>query len=343
MNAQSLFVVDVNPCSTAVATLSSLQPFLQVDDLQLFESSDAALSYISGRKGRARYARAIVSHYPESRFLRHAILENPAKAREETFFDEFLKSQYQLTLSEYAMAALNPSTGLPLDFDKVVPKEIVLCGAKQEEILTFQEGLVAKGIYPERIEIGSLSSIGGLIHYLRAQQIGSSVIMLEWGQKKSTLAICSARRVELLRSVPFGAEALEEQVRIELGLKDAASAKKMLSMGSFDFAEMGPIILKKFLKELQASEGFFEVQTGQSLKNFIVTLLPPSLSWMQPILGDALGLSLLSPDVSGWLNTLGVKVRPESVDFSKLGSGSFSLLSLLANWKGESDEQKKIA
>jgi len=38
-----------------------------------------------------------------------------------------------------------------------------------------------------------------------------------------------------------------------------------------DFTGMGPVLIKKLLKELQSSIGFYEVQTGQSIGQVMAT------------------------------------------------------------------------
>ena len=63
-------------------------------------------------------------------------------------------------------------------------------------------------------------------------------------------------------------------IQAELGLKDEDSARKLFYSNTFDFTEMGPSLLRKLLKELQASTGFYEVQTGQTIGQLYLALLP---------------------------------------------------------------------
>lgn len=340
MRQQRCLIVDWRTEKPLAAIVSSLETPLVIEKIEAVENLSALKELCKTINPKNRYTRAVVGGYPDSRFLKHAMLENPSKAREDNFFAEFLKSQYQLELEENSVVLLNPATGLPVDLEKVVPKELVIAGAKQQEIVQFQNEIVAHGVYPEQLEIGTLATLGGLMNYQRAQQMGSSSVVLEWGKTQSLLSICSAKRVELLRVIPFGTDALMTQIKTSLGLKDESSTLKILSTGGFDMKEMGPAFLKSFIKELQASAGFFEVQTGQALKNFIIQLLPERFAWVEAVLAQYLGLDLISIDYQGWLNTLEIKTKDEAL-MSGLGRGHLGLISLMINEKFEDNDEKK--
>ncbi len=331
--ALSLFL-DLRPEKPLAAVVSSLTSPSMVEEIVSLEGATALKDLCHRLNPKARYTRANVAIYPDSHFIRHATLENPSKAREANFFETLLKTQYQMELSENSVEILNPSTGVPVDFEKVVPKEILITGAAHKDIVAMQSDVVAQGVYPERLELGTLSTLGGLMHYQRAQQIGSNAVLLEWGAKQSLFCICSAKRVELCRVIPFGTETLLEEIRNDVHFKDISSVQKALSAGTFDFKEMGPLILKPFIKELQASAGFFEVQTGQPLKNFVITLLPPAFGWVEDILTQYMGLTPLSIDYQGWFNTLGLKVRENKIKIEELTRDHLGLVSLMIRGDG---------
>lgn len=332
--ALSLFV-DLRPEKPLAAVVSGLHAPFILEEIVPIEGMAGLKDLCHRLNPKARFTRANIAIYPDSRFLRHATLENPSKAREDNFFEQFLKTQYQMELKEQSVMILNPSTGVAVDFDKVVPKEILITGAAQKDIVASQTDILAQGAFPERLELGTLATLGGLMHYQRAQQMGSSAVHLEWGAKQSLFTICSAKRVELCRAIPFGTETLLEEIKNDLHLKDLTSVQKALSAGSFDFNEMGPEILKPFIKELQASAGFFEVQTGQPLKNFVLTQLPAAFGWVEGILTQYLGLTALSIDYRGWFNTLGFKVREEKVKVAELTRDHLGLVSLMIQGEGK--------
>ncbi len=59
--------------------------------------------------------------------------------------------------------------------------------------------------------------------------------------------------------------------------------------------------MKKLLKELQSSIGFYEVQTGQSIGNVICTQLPASLSWLGTTMAGALTQSGFSQGLAHFM------------------------------------------
>src|SRR5213083_683655 len=92
-------------------------------------------------------------------------------------------------------------------------------------------------------------------------------------------------------------------VQKELGLKDEESARKLFYSNTFDFTGMGPLLIKKLLKELQSSIGFYEVQTGQSVGQVLITQLPPKLSWLEGAVTSNLGIASLKLDPVPWLQS----------------------------------------
>jgi len=117
-------------------------------------------------------------------------------------------------------------------------------------------------------------------------------------------------------------------VQKELGLKDEESARKLFYSNAFDFTGMGATLLKKLLKELQSSIGFYEVQTGQSIGQVICTLLPPKLGWLQTVVAAQLGVPVLDVDIAKWLPARGISMAPgvATGELSNNGLGLFSLM-----------------
>ena len=96
---------------------------------------------------------------------------------------------------------------------------------------------------------------------------------------------------------------------------------------------MGPTLLRKTLKELQASTGFYEVQTGQTIGHIMLTMLPPNLRWIQETLSRNLGIDPLTMDFANWLGDFRIKAS-DSVQLENLDSrwlGLFSLMGLHQN------------
>jgi hypothetical protein len=74
---------------------------------------------------------------------------------------------------------------------------------------------------------------------------------------------------------------------------------------------MGRSLVKKLLKELQSSIGFYEVQTGQSVGQVICTSTPPKLSWLGGAVASALGVSTLSLELVPWLRSRSITIADQ--------------------------------
>jgi hypothetical protein len=103
---------------------------------------------------------------------------------------------------------------------------------------------------------------------------------------------------------------------------------------------MGGTLVKKLLKELQSSIGFYEVQTGQSIGSLFCTQLPASLTWLGTTMGGALGVPLLKVEMTPWLESLNIKLGSD-VTLSQPEEKWFGLVSLLASYQNGTSEEKK--
>ena len=132
--------------------------------------------------------------------------------------------------------------------------------------------------------------------------------------------------------IPQGLEAMIPAVQKEIGLKDAEAAKKLFYSNAFDFTGLGPALIKKLLKELQSSIGFYEVQTGQSIAQVLCTLLPQKLNWLENTISSQLGVASLNIDYPNWLKAKGIALDP-SVQKLELNNHWLGLFSLIITQK----------
>lgn len=122
----------------------------------------------------------------------------------------------------------------------------------------------------------------------------------------------------------------------ELDLKDEESAKIFFYSDTFDFTEMGPALLNKMVKELQSSTGFYEVQTGQTIGQIFVTLIPKNLNWIHQTLSRSLGVEVLHLDYPSWMQSQNISVS-EDVQLERLDSRWLSIFSLMGNYSNSED------
>ena len=201
---------------------------------------------------------------------------------------------------KYSAVVLNANDGSDFDATKPAPqKEVIFGGMPNEEILQAQDELLEEGIYPDRLELGSLAVLGALVDYLGHIEDKTSTLVLEVGPEMTNSYIVSSTGVEASRPIPQGYESMVPLVQKELGLKDAESARKLFFSNTFDFTGMGPVLIKRLTKELQSSIGFYEVQTGQSVGLLYSLLLPQKLAWLDGAIASAMGIRSLKVEPAG--------------------------------------------
>jgi hypothetical protein len=327
------YCVEIGEQSTLLARLNQAEGPIVVEELNELPSADvgAINEWVKGTdgKGSTGYAHATCGVYPAKRVVRRHTLDLK-RVKDPAYFSEVYAQQFRIEPEKYTIRALNPSDGSDYDSTKGTQKEVLFCGLPSDDVNAIQDRLLEQGIYPERLELGTLATLGGMVNYLKFKQSKSPLLLLEIGAEVTQSFILSAEGVDISRPIPSGIAAMIPVVQKELGLKDEESAKKLFYSNTFDFTSMGLTLVKKLLKELQSSIGFYEVQTGQSIGNVLCTQLPGSLTWLGATMAGtgALGVPVLKMDMIPWLESLNITladgVTPNPPD--ERWAGLFSLI-----------------
>jgi hypothetical protein len=327
------FCVDFGDQSVLVARLSQEDSPLVVEELREFAATDTEglQAYLKEAEGRGAtgYAHSRCSIYPTKRLIRRQTLDLK-RVKDPAYFAEVISQQFRVEAEKYTTLILNPADGTEYDTAKGAQKEALFCGMPAEEIVAWQDKLLGIGIYPERLELGTVATLGALVSYQKFKQSKSPVLLLEMGDTATQSFIVGADGVEVTRPIPSGIAEMIPVVQKELGLKDEESARKLFYSNTFDFTSMGNALIKRLLKELQSSIGFYEVQTGQSVGSVLCTQLPGTLGWLSQSLAGAVGVSPLKLDLLPWAGSLGITlaagVQPAVPDERWIG-----LFGLMAN------------
>ena len=330
--------VEVNGFSYQVAEVTGLNPPFSIESIREFPRSDPSKlkDYLdqasTGRRGR--FMQSHCGIIPESRFFRLHNVESITKARDPGYFASVLEQQFRINPKASRFRTINAQNGAAFNPDRSLAsqKELLLCGADSRELAAFQENLVDCGIYPQSLQLGTLSSLAGLKHYLVSQEVEESVLLLEVTQNSANLFILSKDKVDLCRPINFGFNAVLPVIQQELGLKDEESAKNLFFSNTFDFREIGPKLLAKMLKELNSSTGFFEVQTGQTIPYLYMTSLPENLGWIPGVISHEMDIKLLEIDWEKWADTMDVSFG-EACSPADMGPAAFGLFSLFINFE----------
>lgn len=269
--------------------------------------------------------------YPEGRFVRYYEAESPNKVKDFNFLEEVLKTEFKIDPEANSVAILDARDGSDLDPERASTRQIVFCGAPKESLQAEQDRLLEYGIYPERLELSTISTLGGVGDYARFSQIKSPILCFELTAKSADIFIVNRGKVDVARQVPFGLDSIYPLLQRELGLKDENSARKLFFSNTFDFAEMGPKLLRRMTKELQATTGFYEVQTGLTIGHAFLSVLPKNLDWVSHTVADCLALEILQPSLEGWLESLDIQLG-EGVEVMNLGARWIGLFSLMGEF-----------
>jgi hypothetical protein len=328
------YFVEQSDHAMLLARTSAPEAPMVVEELRQCPVGDAdaiaeAIQIIQPKPGPSGFLNACCGVYPAKRLVRRATLELK-RAKEPSYFPDLLTTQFRIDPDKYTVHVINAVDGTDYDVGRTTQKEVLFCGLASDDIVAAQDRLLAAGVYPERLELGSVATLGALVDYFAFTKSKTPTLVLEVGTDTTHSFIVSSGGVEASRPIPQGLDAMVPIVQKELGLKDEESAKKLFYSNTFDFTGMGPLLVKKLLKELQSSIGFYEVQTGQSVGQVICTMLPAKLSWLDDAIAAALGVSSTKLDLVPWLEsrhvTLAEGATPGGVDIRWLG-----LLSLMTN------------
>lgn len=321
------FYVDFNGHAVSLARTSKAAPPFVIDEiLECAPGDDAAfaeaLKALRTTKNTSGYVHATCGINVSGRVVRKVSLETK-RLKEPEYLNELTAQQLRIDPLQYSLAILNPVQGTDYDMVKAAQKDALICGLPSADIDASQDKLLAAGIYPESIELSSIASVGAMIDYLAFAKIKTPVLMLEIENETTNSFIVTASGVEASRPIQQGLDAMIPVVQKELGLKDEDSARKLFLSNTFDFTGMGSVLIKKLIKELQSSIGFYEVQTGQSIAQVACTVLPPKLSWLEAAIAADLGVSVLNADIAAWLQsrqiTLADTLPANAQDIRRLG------------------------
>lgn len=329
------YFVEFNEYTTLVARTSSLRPPLLIEQVVEVPADQGVAGIapefdkVAGARRSGAYRNTVCGISPERRFIRRASLD-PKRGKETAYLEEVLATQFRAEPEKMVFAILGATDGTLLAPDSTGGTEVVFCGGYAEDFSQPQQTLLAAGIFPERLELSSVAMLGGMQAVLALQDSKVPTLMLEIGRESTQCFIVNSGGVDLARPIPHGINSMIPIAQKEMGLRDEEAAAKLLFSNTFDFTGMGPNLVKRLLKELQSSIGFFEVQTGQSIGQLYCSLQPSGFSWLSSTLASALGVAQISLDLKPWLAKQGIKFSPGVCPEAIPGSW-FRLLSLMAN------------
>lgn len=332
------FIIEMRPDCIRVARVSfKSQPVVIESILEQplkpgAEGIAEALRTFAGVKGNA-YLNGACAIYPTERILRHLSVD-ASRGKEGEFVLDFIRSQVGVDPANYAVFCLSAQDGKDAELAAFNKKPVLLCGVSRQEVATLQESLVSKGIYPTRLEMGSIGIIGAVKDLLAWQDEACPALFLEIERDSATAVIVGSKGVEMARRIDCGSDEIAQSLKEEMNLKDVEAAHKLLWSRDFDLGTIAGRILRRLMRELQSSIGFFEVQTGQSISKLHCMAGGKEVGWLRSSICDLLNLTPLKIDIPAWLASRGVTIS-DGVDRSRLDMTWLGLLALACELEKE--------
>lgn len=279
------------------------------------------------KRSPSGYLHATCGVYSPRRLVRRASLDLK-RAKEAAYLEETVSSQFRIEPDKYTLAILNAPDGS--EFNQIEPtqKEVLFAGMPTDEIVQLQDELLAMGIFPERLEMATVSTLGALVSYFPAQKIKTSLLVLEINEDSTFSYIITANGLDATRSIPHGLDSMVPVIQKELGLKDEESSRKLLYSDAFDFAGMGAVLIRRLLKELQSSISYYEVQTGQSIGQILCVAASPKLAWLEQSIAAQLNFGILDFKLPEFLANSQISFAQglSAVGFDRRWLGLFGLM-----------------
>lgn len=339
--------LDISDFAVLAAKTSGYKPPLVVEGLDEYvlsggDEADDIRSFLEGLvdfHGSSYYV-SRCGVYPDGRFVHFHEAESVNKAKDLNFLSQILEKEFKIDPAKNHVAILDAKDGSDFDPKTALSKQLVFCGGPTDAFQEAQSRLLEYGVYPERLELSTCATLGGLSDYAEFKEIASPILFLELTLKSANMFILSGGQIEVSHVAAMGLDSIYPLLQRELGLKDEKSARKLFLSNTFDFAEIGPKLLRSLSKELQATTGLYEVQTGQTIEHLFMSVLPGNLSWVEKTIADALAPEVLKPNLEPWLESLDIKIG-EGVEVSNLGARWMALFSLMADFHSREDDENE--
>ena len=269
------FFIDQNEHAILIARTSAPTGAMVVEEVRECAPGDnaalsAALLELQHKKSSSGYVHASCGVSPAKRLgcRRRVRLTCWKQLKEPGYMNELVSSQFRVEPDQFALAMLNAGDGIDYDFNKAAQKEVVVCGLPSDEVIAMQDALLALNIYPDRLELTTVATLGLLADFLAFTKSKIPVLVLELGTETTHSFIVTAGGLDAARYPSRrGLKSMIPVVQKEAWIEGTRSRRKKLFIQTpSDFTGTGRCaLIKKLVKELQSSIGFYEVQTGQSI------------------------------------------------------------------------------
>jgi len=246
----------------------------------------------NGKKGKGfREAHIVISSDKFRHFFHEP--ESISKNKSADYIPTVVKEWLGNDKDDYFFQVLTWENGEIVAIEEPTQKLMLISGIKTKKLGELQAEILSSDFYPRKLECSVVLMLGLLRKMIATAKLKAPVIFLEIYEDSGLLAILPADGKPLLRTIDSGEKAMYQQIKNELSLKDTTSAQKLMFSSTIDLSDIGRQVINPIFKEIASIVGLFEVETGQSISQLMVSNLMPNQHWVAELLAKDLGMGLL--------------------------------------------------
>jgi hypothetical protein len=211
---------------------------------------------------------------------------------------------------DFFFQVLDIETGELVAVESPPSRPMLIAGMRMKSLSQLQQQFLDGLVYPLRLECSMILMMGLVRKLLKANKLKGPVLLVELFEQSGKLVILTADGTPFIRTIDSGERAMCEQVRKELSLKDERSARKLMYSATIDLSDIARQVVSPVMKEIASIVGLYEVETGQTISELIVSNLWPSHGWVVEMLAKDLGMELVRLDLASVCKELGLELDP---------------------------------
>ena len=287
-----------------------------LSDVQYFANSflrdDASLDTptIKKLKGDKKFVHIIA---PSTLFLYKTKLENKQRTQGVRALVPLLKDRFNIDLSQNKVGALDAETGVEIkETATLLPENICILGARNEELNQIQSDLVVNHFLPQKLNFSVLQVPQGLANYQKMIHSDKPVLVIDFSMQNSCIYVVGNGQILAAYPPTHGLKNLLTLGRKELSLQDDVTTLRYLSEQISHEEEKGKSLLARIISDVKSYINFFEIQSNSSIDGIFVNGLTDEFLWIETFLARALEVKSFFIDYQEWLKKANI-VLPEGV------------------------------
>ena len=202
------YFVSVSDQGMQVARTSAPELPFTVEELRESAAGDAdargeVLKQVQSGRAGGGYLQAVVGTHPPRRLVRRHTVD-PKRVKEPGYLAEVCAQQFRVETGGFALAVVSAADGSEFDPAGSPQRDLLFCGLPSEDVASLQGELLEDGVYPLRLELGTVALLGGVADCLAHARSKAPVLVLEVGADVTHAFIVTAGGVEVSRPISHG-------------------------------------------------------------------------------------------------------------------------------------------